>query len=268
MRINNIKDLREARGMSLQDVSNELKLHGYEMSRSAISRIETGSRRLTMDWAEAFAKAFRCTMSDVIGGDAAGFDLAELRKTIEEQGLSKSSLATALGKRPQAVTYMLNGERRIRPEEVVIIREWLATAPKSRPGRPPMNPAPSSTVRIPVYSLVKESDGFHRERVAAKFLDSTNPLDGVRGAFAEIFPMTVEMAPRFEPGDILAIDPTKTPRPGDYVRVELNTGVIVYRKLESFSAAGFKISTADGTESTIKESDFNAMQPVVATFAG
>lgn len=66
---NNIRRIREARGLSLENLA---QLCGTD--RSQVWRLEAGQRALTQSWMERLAKALACNPADLID---TGFSLAE-----------------------------------------------------------------------------------------------------------------------------------------------------------------------------------------------
>jgi transcriptional regulator with XRE-family HTH domain len=62
-----------------------------------------------------------------------------IRKALLETGKTRSGLARALGRSPSAVTDLLNGDRRLKAEEIPLIVEYLGVDPPRflMAGRPP-----------------------------------------------------------------------------------------------------------------------------------
>ncbi|MBQ3045530.1 MAG: helix-turn-helix transcriptional regulator [Clostridia bacterium] len=65
--MNNLKILREEKGLSQQQLCNKLELSGCFISRSAYSRYETGSRNIPCDLLIIFARFFETTTDNVLG---------------------------------------------------------------------------------------------------------------------------------------------------------------------------------------------------------
>jgi plasmid maintenance system antidote protein VapI len=250
--------------MSLADVAKLIIVDGNPVNRATISRLENGSRKLTMEWAQELSTVFRCSVSEVFGDDDADFmDGAWLAAEIEKRGLVKADLARALETSPQTVTYILAGERRISKEDAIIIRQWLDTAQPKQSA--PRTAAPASGV--PVYALERQDDGFHRSRVAVRYMDVSNVTAG-RGVFAEVYPMTTDMAPRYESGDVILVDPNRAPRAGEYVRLETTDGVVMYRRFLGVGPDGFRVESTAGGGSPMPEDSVKAIGTVVGTVSG
>lgn len=71
--IYNLKDLRDARGWSLDETASRLKEFGAEVTRGAVGHWETGTARPSLDNLFALAKLF-------------GVDPLELKEAIDSQG--------------------------------------------------------------------------------------------------------------------------------------------------------------------------------------
>lgn len=59
--MNRIRNLRLARGYSLQDLAEKIGT-----SKSQIDKLEKGERRLTLDWMRRLADGLTCTITDII----------------------------------------------------------------------------------------------------------------------------------------------------------------------------------------------------------
>lgn len=76
---NRIRELREARGWSLDDLAREIKrATGYETGRQQISKLELGKLRLKTDWMDRIAKAMGVEPWQLLPG-APDFSPRELR---------------------------------------------------------------------------------------------------------------------------------------------------------------------------------------------
>lgn len=53
-----LKELREAEGLSQRGLANKLQLHGYDMDKNVITRIETNKRYVTDVEIKAFVEVF------------------------------------------------------------------------------------------------------------------------------------------------------------------------------------------------------------------
>ena len=53
-----LKELREAEGLSQRGLANKLQLHGYDMDKNVITRIQTNKRYVTDVEIKAFVEVF------------------------------------------------------------------------------------------------------------------------------------------------------------------------------------------------------------------
>ncbi|TAH33132.1 MAG: helix-turn-helix transcriptional regulator [Alphaproteobacteria bacterium] len=74
---NRIRNLRLARGYSLQDLAEKIGT-----SKSQVDKLEKGERRLTLDWMRRLADGLACTITDIIvAGDAPSSKVANIQST-------------------------------------------------------------------------------------------------------------------------------------------------------------------------------------------
>ena len=66
-----LREIRKARGLTLQTVAERIKPHGT--TAQTIGRLETGRRTLSVEWVERIAEALECDSSELLalpeGGD-------------------------------------------------------------------------------------------------------------------------------------------------------------------------------------------------------
>ncbi|MGE0718771.1 MAG: XRE family transcriptional regulator [Alphaproteobacteria bacterium] len=158
-----------------------------------------------------------------------------IRIARKAKGLSQAQLAEAVGVEQSSVAGWesdANGPARTRLPRIAQALEssveWLTTgagdAPSLRHRKP--DPAPAAPVAatvdpddLPVYGTAEGGpDGMIVQYEAIEFRPRPAPLIGVPGAFG-LYVVGESMLPRYEPGDLLLIHPTKPPRRGDYVLV-------------------------------------------------
>lgn len=65
-----IRDVRQSKGLTLQKLADRIR--PTPTTAQTIGRLETGSRKMTLDWLEKIAAALECTTADLIefGGEA------------------------------------------------------------------------------------------------------------------------------------------------------------------------------------------------------
>jgi transcriptional regulator with XRE-family HTH domain len=71
-----IRAFREALGMSAQAVADRLAEQGCpEITRAALSKIENGDRRVTLDEAVALCKAFDVSIAEAVSSEPMRFEV-------------------------------------------------------------------------------------------------------------------------------------------------------------------------------------------------
>lgn len=88
---NRVKELRLAQGLSQEQLAERCNT-----SKTQISRLERGSRRMTFDWAYRLAGALRCTASDLLDTDFSALTPAEQSLVGLFRGLSPEDRAKFL----------------------------------------------------------------------------------------------------------------------------------------------------------------------------
>ena len=96
---NRIRELRKAKGLTLQTLADRV-----QASNQHISHLETGRRRLTIDWIERLAKGLDCDPLALLGANAEEITEQELlllkvfRTLNEDQRKAFIAAAAALAK--------------------------------------------------------------------------------------------------------------------------------------------------------------------------
>lgn len=180
-------------------------------------------------------------------------DTAWFLAALERAGVTQADLARRLRLAPSAVSRMLKGERQMKlleavqvaaflgvPQEEVLQRagdpgaaETAASSPRepTRRGRPPLlsSPRPAGDPLIPIRSAARgggEQEMFLADGPIGQTLRPAN-LNGVRSAYA-IYMVGDSMAPRYEPGWLLHVNPFKPPTRGrDVVVYKKNQAVLI-----------------------------------------
>lgn len=66
-KMNRIREIREAAGLSLQDLADRIsELSGEATTRTQLSRLELGKRKLTQDWLRKIAMALDCDVAELL----------------------------------------------------------------------------------------------------------------------------------------------------------------------------------------------------------
>lgn len=163
-----------------------------------------------------------------------------LRRGLAGSGRTQRGLALALGVDASAVSRLLHGQRRLRAHEIVAAARYLGLDPAGPlapsglaaeiPGAGTAAvartaaeaPAPLALLGVAAGSAPDVDDDLF-------LLNDAAPIDRVRrpdglidrpGAFA-LQVIGASMAPRYEPGEVIAVDPSAPPAIGDDVVVAL-----------------------------------------------
>lgn len=148
------------------------------------------------------------------------------------RGKSGRGLAEALGVNPSQITRMLKGERLIKAHEIPTIEAYLgvslspntpqtarvsevAPAPVQFPSRSEM------PLDVPVRGTAVggESDGFLFENDTIDYVRRPPGIAKTKDVFA-LYVRGMSMAPRFEEGDLIYLNPHLPARAGDDVVIE------------------------------------------------
>ncbi|WP_298983351.1 helix-turn-helix domain-containing protein [uncultured Roseibium sp.] len=255
--IPNIKALRDERNMSLTEVAKII-----DRSRMAINRIERGERKLTMQWAEAFANAFNVPVAKVFGDDVE-IELISpewLETEMNRHGLKRIDLADALGVAPSAITGILKGTRRISTEEAKVINEWVNSSKEKV-----VASAPARAATVPLRLLKKDGGKY---TFAGKAVGTTPSLPSQindKGAYA-VVQVGFEMAPKYEQGDVLYAVSDRPARIGDYVVATLTDKSVLIRRLTDAGPEGYTLSKiAEDSGVKIPESDIERLDLIVGS---
>jgi len=177
-----------------------------------------------------------------IGGVADGWPddggddwTAWLRQGLSHAGRTQRGLALALGVDASAISRLLHGQRRLRAHEIPVAARYLGLAPtpllpvdaaaRNRPGAkglPPAGPPALELLGVAAGGAADIDDDLF-------LLNDAAPIDRVRrpdGLLARprAFALQVigaSMAPRYEPGDVITVDPEQVPAIGGDVVVAL-----------------------------------------------
>ncbi len=197
---NAIRELRTAKGLTGEQLA---ELVGT--SQQQVQRLEAGARRLTHDWAERIARALKVDIADVLREPA------------------------GIGQTPQVapVPPGMSGSGSVGPWEVAPAPPPRA-APRGQGGRKPM---------IPVRSgRGGDGDDIMLEDEPVDYIPTPGNLADAKDAYA-IYMVGDSMSPRYEPGEILHVNPHKPPRVGRFVVVYKAGGAVLVKQLVRLSPA-------------------------------
>lgn len=187
-----------------------------------------------------------------------------IRDRLNSSGRTQRELAKELGVDASQITRLLDGVRRLKADEIPIIRSFFEgglggpKAPEDAPGsireaRPertttkrqwPRGAAPSGD--IPVF-LLQPAELFYRETDrAAEYRPAPALLAKVADAFAMIIPDD-RLEPRFEAGEVIYVHPNRAVIPGTFVvaRYRDRSGVVVIGRVLEISGEMIRLKTRD-----------------------
>jgi len=115
--MNRIREIREAAGLSVDEVAERAGTSGTQ-----IRRLETGTRRLTVDWMQRLAEALECSPADLIATAL----IAGAENEVEPADMHIGSLATAIARKGLKLYRVTGGavtEAGIQPGDLVAVDE-------------------------------------------------------------------------------------------------------------------------------------------------
>lgn len=69
--MNNIRELRQARGWSMRELAEKMSEQGEPVHFTTVAKIERSQRKLTIEWAKRFADALDVRPAEIIGDEDA-----------------------------------------------------------------------------------------------------------------------------------------------------------------------------------------------------
>jgi phage repressor protein C with HTH and peptisase S24 domain len=181
---NRIKELRRARGLTLQKLAEKAGTTNQQ-----ISRLERGERRLTTDWMERLAGALGCSPVSLIGA-------------FEEVGPSQYAVrGLASGDGDDAARY--------RPEEIGVPQFPFTAGPKDLP--------------VLGVAVGGEDAWFDTNGQANEYIERPPMLSGVSDSYA-VYVIGDSMSPALREGHLVHVHPHKRATPGCEVVVQLTDG--------------------------------------------
>lgn len=155
-----------------------------------------------------------------------------IREGLKRAGKSQRGLAAYLGLDPSAISRLLAGERLLKADEVARIAAYLSV-PAPAPDLPSEAPQdmdataavpPFTTMRrdVPVVGTVVggSSGAFELNGSVVDYVRRPPGIERTRGVYA-LYVSGESMVPRYDPGDLVFLNPSRPPRAGDYVVIEM-----------------------------------------------
>lgn len=161
-----------------------------------------------------------------------GMDTGWIREGLKRSGKTQRGLAAFLGIDPSGVSRLLAGDRSLKADEVTRIASYLGV-PLPTPSLPhevsqDMDATaavpPFTTMRrdVPVVGTVVGGSGgaFELNGSVVDYVRRPPGIERTRGVYA-LYVSGESMSPRYEPGDLVFLNPARPPRAGDYVVLEM-----------------------------------------------
>ncbi len=115
-----LREIRKAKGLTLQEVADRIKPHGT--TAQTIGRLETGRRTLSVEWIERIADALDCDPSALLALPEGG-DL-EISGDVSKGGCfekkTMGTLALRLTAKDSIALYISDGMGQYRPGDIVV----------------------------------------------------------------------------------------------------------------------------------------------------
>jgi phage repressor protein C with HTH and peptisase S24 domain len=154
-----------------------------------------------------------------------------IRDGLTRSGKTQRGLAKAMGIDPSNVSRLLSGQRKLKLEEIDAVAAYFGTGPGAIAPRPPgmaeerLFGWPDIGVRerdveVRGVALGGSEGTFLFNGEVVDYMPRAPGLIGAPNAFA-LYVIGDSMAPRYEPGDMIFLDPGRPVRAGDDVVVEL-----------------------------------------------
>jgi phage repressor protein C with HTH and peptisase S24 domain len=185
-------------------------------------------------------------------GTVATVNHREILQALAALDLTQEQIGAVIGRDRSAVSRLLTGKRAMKTSEVEILTALIETTRAEREGRPLVSepqrenevqaaPPPINAVALPKDVPVHGTalggdlaiDGItHDMKVEQTVLEISDVIEMVRRppSFAgnrslyAVYVAGSSMEPRYEPGDLLYVDPRRPPSIGDDVIVQLRDG--------------------------------------------
>ncbi len=224
----NLRSVRKSRGFTL-----ELLAEQTGMSVSYISRLEAGSRRVNLDILSSVARVLQCEISDILHGNAN-------LPSFQDLGLQYSSSVTGkpLGYIPTPDPSGIRKYKKINEGDVAALK----AASKDLPlyGLKLINPG---------QKITEEAFDFIRPRA---LITRGMDLVDVRDAFALEVPDN-RLMPKFGPGDVLLINPGRTPIYKTPVIIILENDRLISALFQEFVEGGVCVFLFKGAELVVEK---------------
>jgi transcriptional regulator with XRE-family HTH domain len=239
----NLRLLRRIRGLTLEELSEQVGI-----SVSYLSRIESGNRRVTEPLLFKLSELLQCDPTEILSDEPPEKQIASL-------GFTSLSLA-----------------RKAQPEKVSELMSLLERVAGQLQGNT------HATATLPVFSSHYFKNipwGTHASSpIVSEDVPLNNPTDwlpcppelaNVTSAFA-FNVVDEEMAPRYNPGDIVYVNPQKPLITGCYVLVVKNDDTAVLRQFLKSNGQTFNLKAYQSqAEETIQISDLKGIYRIIGS---
>jgi len=238
----NLRLLRRIRGLTLEELSDQVGI-----SVSYLSRIESGNRRVTEPLLFKLCELLQCDPAEILSDEPPEKQIASLGFT------------------------SLSFHRKNPPEKVSELMELLEKVAGQ------LQDNSTTTHKLPVFTsyYFKNISWPQTSNASSAIIDGiplTNPADWVpcppelthvQSAFAYCV-VNEEMSPRYNPGDIVFVNPQKPLMPGCFALLVKNDDTPLLRQFISSSGQTFTLkSYQDNHEEIISLTDIKGIYRVV-----
>lgn len=238
----NLRLLRRIRGLTLEELSDQVGI-----SVSYLSRIESGNRRVTEPLLFKLCELLQCDPTEILSDEPPEKQIASLGFT------------------------SLNFHRKNPPEKVSELMELLEKVA----GQLQDNTA--TTHKLPVFTShyfknPQWAHNGHSSSIVVEGIPLTEPTDWipcppelthVQSAFAYCV-VNEEMSPRYNPGDVVFVNPQKPLMPGCFALLVKNEGTTLLRQFINSDGQTFTLkSYHNSSEERVPVSEIQGLYRVV-----
>jgi transcriptional regulator with XRE-family HTH domain len=154
-----------------------------------------------------------------------------LKEGLKRSGKTQRGLAKALGIDPSNASRLVSGKRRLKIEEIDVVLDYFGSGPdaidlraegmaEDAPFNWPDFGKRERDLEVRGVALGGNEGTFLYNGEVVDYVPRASGLVGSPNAFA-LYVIGDSMSPRYEPGDMIFIDPDRTVRAGDDVVVEI-----------------------------------------------
>lgn len=239
----NLRLLRRIRGLTLEELSEQVGI-----SVSYLSRIESGNRRVTEPLLFKLSELLQCDPTEILSDEPPEKQIASL---------GFSSLSFVRKAQPEKVSELMNllekvaGQLQVSTQSTATLPVFSSHYFKNIPWATHAS-APTVSEDVPLNN-------------PTDWLPCPPELANISSAFA-FNVVDEEMAPRYNPGDIVYVNPQKPLITGCYVLVVKNDDTAVLRQFLKSNGQSFTLKSYQSqSEETIQISDLKGIYRIIGS---